>query len=41
MAKCGMAEVRREMRTHRGELAEFRVWSIDAAGWERATQRSW
>ena len=41
MAKCGMAEVRREMRTHRGELAEFRVWSIDAAGWERATKRSW
>jgi len=41
MAKCGMTEVRREMRTHRGEVAEFRVWTIDAAGWERATQRSW
>jgi len=40
MAKCGMSEVRREMRDHRGEVEEFRVWSIDAAGWERAAQRS-
>lgn len=39
MAKCGMSEVRRETRSHRGEVEEFRVWSIDAAGWERAAQR--
>jgi|SRR6185369_6923255 len=41
MAKCGMTEVGRETRTHRGEPEEFRVWSIDAAGWDRAAQRSW
>jgi RimJ/RimL family protein N-acetyltransferase len=39
MAKCGMSEVRREMRSHRGEVEEFRVWQIDAAAWERAAQR--
>jgi RimJ/RimL family protein N-acetyltransferase len=38
MAKCGMSEIRREMRPHRGEVEEFRVWQIDAAGWERAAQ---
>jgi RimJ/RimL family protein N-acetyltransferase len=39
MAKCGMTEVRREMRPHRGEVEEFRIWRIDAAGWERAAHR--
>ena len=39
MAKCGMSEVRREMRSHRGDLEEFRVWQIDADAWERAAQR--
>ena len=38
MAKCGMTEVRREMRSHRGGPAEeFRVWSIDRDAWERVT----
>jgi [ribosomal protein S5]-alanine N-acetyltransferase len=37
MAKCGMSEVRREMRPHRGGPAEeFRVWSIGREAWERA-----
>jgi RimJ/RimL family protein N-acetyltransferase len=40
MAKCGMSEVRREMRPHRGEIEEFRVWRIDADAWDRAAQRS-
>jgi RimJ/RimL family protein N-acetyltransferase len=39
MAKCGMSEVRREMRSHRGDVEEFRVWQIDADAWERAAQR--
>ena len=38
MAKCGMSEVRREMRSHRdGAPMEFRVWTIDRDAWERAT----
>jgi len=40
MAKCGMSEVGREMRLHRGELEEFRVWSIDLDAWDRAAQRA-
>ena len=39
MAKCGMSEVGREMRPHRGEVEEFRVWKIDADAWDRASQR--
>ena len=38
MAKCGMSEVRREMRSHRGEMEEFRVWQIDATAWDRVAQ---
>ena len=38
MAKCGMSELRREMRPHRGGPAEeFLVWSIGRDAWERAT----
>ncbi len=38
MAKCGMSEVRREMRPHRGgPPEEFRVWSIGRDAWGRAT----
>ena len=38
MAKCGMSELRREMRSHRdGAPMEFRVWTIDRDAWERAT----
>ena len=41
MAKCGMSEVRREMRPHRdGTPEEFRVWTIDREAWDRAAQRS-
>src|SRR5213079_1403288 len=37
MAKCGLSEVRREMRPHRGgPPEEFRVWTIDREAWERA-----
>ena len=37
LAKCGMAEVGREMRPHRGgPPEEFRVWSIDREAWDRA-----
>jgi RimJ/RimL family protein N-acetyltransferase len=38
LAKCGMCEVRRELRPHRGEVEEFRVWQIDADAWDRAAQ---
>jgi len=38
MEKCGMSEVRREMRPHRdGAPVEFRVWTIDRDAWDRAT----
>ena len=38
MAKCGMSEVRRDMRAHRdGRPEEFRVWSIERDAWDRAT----
>lgn len=40
MAKCGMAEMHREMRPHRGKVEEFRVWRIDADAWERAAERT-
>lgn len=37
MAKCGMREVRREQKSHRGGAPErFLVWSIDSDAW-----RSW
>ena len=39
MAKCGMSELRREIRPHRGRPAEdFLVWSIGRDAWERATE---
>ncbi|MET0683430.1 MAG: GNAT family N-acetyltransferase [Casimicrobiaceae bacterium] len=41
MAKCGMSELRREMRPHRGgPTEEFLVWSIGRNAWERATLTS-
>ena len=37
LAKCGMSELRREMRPHRdGTPEEFRVWMIDRDAWDRA-----
>ena len=41
MAKCGMSEVRQELRRHReGTPEEFRVWMIDREEWDRAAQNS-
>jgi ribosomal-protein-alanine N-acetyltransferase len=41
LAKCGMAEVRSEMRAHRdGPPEAFRVWSIRRDAWEEATRTS-